>query len=49
MGMICDPEEGGILGNKSVSLYFKEFYGKLTRSHNHDHLILPVYMLQRRH
>ena len=41
MGMICDPEEGGILGNKSVSLYFKEFYGKLTRSHNHDHLSYP--------
>lgn len=41
MGMLCDPEEGGILGNKSVSLYFKEFYGKLTRSHNHDHLSYP--------
>lgn len=41
MDMIRDPEEEEILGNKSVALYFKEFHGKLPRTHNHDHLSYP--------
>lgn len=37
MNMILDPEEENILSIKSVSCYFNEFLGKLTRE-NHDYL-----------
>lgn len=40
MDMILDPEDGGILSSKSVSCYFNEFLGKLTRT-NHDYLSYP--------